>query len=199
MPSTSAAPPRPPPVRPSVGSSQTPRDVVIDGVAFESSSRSLVRKDSRLLSKPLPSFQLNLSVVPKPKSVPTTTSRPPRPIKPPFSSEYVRNKAGTLIKSTRTYKPKGPPPSRRVNRNMTLNNNRRPYQFVSSPNHAHHLHLIRHDRSRRVSRKYVDKPCARFTTTGAPLARYLLSFHILRTPDSVLLHRVSPSSVCLVI
>ncbi|EIM86914.1 uncharacterized protein STEHIDRAFT_97798 [Stereum hirsutum FP-91666 SS1] len=132
VPSTSAAPPRPPPVRPSVGSSQTPRDVVIDGVAFESSSRSLVRKD-----------------LPKPKPVSATTSRPPRPAKPPFSSEYARNKAGTLVKSTRTYKPKGPPPSRRVNRNMTLNNNRRPYQ------------------SRRASRKYVDKPCARFTTTGS--------------------------------
>ncbi|THH21505.1 hypothetical protein EW146_g65 [Bondarzewia mesenterica] len=123
---SSSSPPAiaPPSMRP--GLAQT-RDVVIDGVAFETSQRSLVRKD---LPKTFPA--------PRPQHVPPRSSKP----------DFVRTKAGHLVKNTHMYKAK--PPSRTRNRNMTLNNTRRPYQ------------------SRRVSAKrYVDKPCPRFTTTGA--------------------------------
>lgn len=114
------------PPRLPVPSSSQKRDVVIGGVAFESSGRSLVRKD------------LN-----KPSSV--GDSKPPRRPVPPIT--LARNKAGTLVNPNRTYKPKV---SRGRARNMTLNNSHRPYQ------------------GRRVSSKRkVNKPCARFTTTGA--------------------------------
>jgi len=99
-------------------------DVVIGGVAFEASGRSLVRKD---LAKPTASAPI------------------------PTKAAFIRDKNGTMINANRTYKPKT---SRRMHpsgRNMTLNNTRRPYQ------------------NRRVSnkRKYLNKPCPRFTTTGA--------------------------------
>ncbi|KAA1470279.1 hypothetical protein DENSPDRAFT_836046 [Dentipellis sp. KUC8613] len=118
-----------PPVGPARAAAPSqPRDIIIGGVAFKSSRRSLVRKD---LPQPTPA----------PHAKPPSRPRPP--------PEFVRTKAGHLIKSNRTYKPK--PPSRHaMNRNMTLANGRRPYQ------------------SRRLSsKKYVDKPCPRFTTTGA--------------------------------
>ncbi|KAH9941514.1 hypothetical protein B0H21DRAFT_547020 [Amylocystis lapponica] len=109
--------------------SQT-HDVVIGGVAFQSSGRSLVRKD---LPKPVSSAK------PVPRMI------PPR-------ANYARNNAGTLVNVNRLYKPRS---SRRggrpAARNMTLDNTR-PYQ------------------SRRLSTKrakYSDKPCPRFTTTGA--------------------------------
>ncbi|KZT18328.1 hypothetical protein NEOLEDRAFT_1143522 [Neolentinus lepideus HHB14362 ss-1] len=120
------------PSRPSSVSAEK-KEVVIGGVAFESSGRSLVRKD-----------------LPKPAPAPVTKppSRPPRP-----RSDYNRNTAGHLINTSRQYKPRS---SRsrvigRPNRNMTLNNNVRPYQ------------------ARKVAKrqKYLDKPCPRFTTTGS--------------------------------
>ncbi|KAH9852030.1 hypothetical protein C2E23DRAFT_827268 [Lenzites betulinus] len=122
---------RPPPSLP-----EEKRDVVIGGVAFESSGRSLVRKD---LPKPAP----------KPPS--STTIRPisrPPVSRPPF----VRNKAGTLVNANRSYKPKTSGRGHPMNRNMTLDNTRRPYQ------------------SRRLlakKAKYSDKPCPRFTSTGS--------------------------------
>jgi len=126
-------PPQPQVVRPAMGPNQT-REVVIGGVAFESSGRSLVRKD---LPKPAP-----LPIKP-------TTTRPTQ-------AEFSRAKAGHLMPSTRTYKPKtasrGRGHGRRLNRNMTLNNASRPYQ-------------ARRTSSKRL--KYSDKPCPRFTTTGA--------------------------------
>ncbi|KAG6832670.1 hypothetical protein H0H87_000852 [Tephrocybe sp. NHM501043] len=107
------------------------KDVIINGIAFESSGRSLVRKD---LPKPI-------SAGP---SIPRTA--------PQHQASFTR-KSGHLIPNSRTYKPK---PSRGrhgrpVNRNMTLMNNTRPYQ------------------SRVKRMKYSDKPCPRFTTTGALL------------------------------
>ncbi|KAI0629145.1 hypothetical protein C8Q77DRAFT_1142373 [Trametes polyzona] len=130
-----AVPPRPTP-KPVPTLPQEKRDVVIDGVAFESSGRSLVRKD---LPKPAP----------KPPTATTLKpiSRPPVPY-----PAFARNKAGTLINTHRTYKPKTSKRGRPMNRNMTLDNTRRPYQ------------------SRRLAAKrakYSDKPCPRFTSTGS--------------------------------
>ncbi|EMD38925.1 hypothetical protein CERSUDRAFT_92961 [Gelatoporia subvermispora B] len=121
------APPSVPPTRPL--SAAEKRDVVIAGVTFESSARSLVRKD---LAKPPSAHKLT------PPTVPHT--------------DFRRTKAGALMNNARVYKPKVSRRGRPTGRNMTLNNSRRPYQ------------------SRRLSTKrakYVDKPCPRFTTTGA--------------------------------
>ncbi|KAL5492526.1 hypothetical protein ACEPAI_3973 [Sanghuangporus weigelae] len=84
--------------------SSRPRDVVIDGVAFQSSKHSLVRKD---LAKP-PSTS-------KPSS--SKSVQPPR-------HEYARKYTGTRS-IQRPYKSKA---SRRVprNNNMTLENGRKP-------------------------------------------------------------------------
>ncbi|RXW21662.1 hypothetical protein EST38_g4186 [Candolleomyces aberdarensis] len=101
------------------------KEVVIDGVAFESSARSLVRKD---LPKPKPSV-----------SKPPSTSFPP----------YVR-KAGHLISASRSYKSK----SRRGRgrgRNLTLDNTRKSWS----------------ERMEIKRRKYSNKPCPMFNTTGA--------------------------------
>ncbi|KAK0202675.1 hypothetical protein DFS33DRAFT_1342117 [Desarmillaria ectypa] len=96
----------PPSTRPS--SLHQVKEVVLNGVAFQSSSRSLVRKDL-----PKPSVQ---------KSSAPTATQPPQP----FS-----RKSGHLIANNRAYKPK-PARGRRgapANRNMTLTNSRRPYQI----------------------------------------------------------------------
>ncbi|KAF8659860.1 hypothetical protein AX16_001744 [Volvariella volvacea WC 439] len=102
------------------------KEVVLNGVAFESSSRSLVRKD-----------------LPKPPShgTSTATSRP----SPPQALHYQR-KSGHLVSTNRVYKPKHP----HLNKNMTLTNARRPYQKPQIPS----------------KRKYTNKPCPRFSTTG---------------------------------
>ncbi|KAG6840667.1 hypothetical protein C0991_005215 [Blastosporella zonata] len=139
---------QPPPPRPPVKPPTTEvKDVVINGIAFESSGRSLVRKD---LPKPVSSGP----------SIPRTTSQHP--------ATFTR-KSGHLIPSSRTYKPK---PSRGqrgrpANRNMTLNNTTRPYQSVyfKSYDVEHLTQLIFRTRVKRL--KYSDKPCPRFTTTGA--------------------------------
>ncbi|KAL7280875.1 hypothetical protein ACG7TL_005819 [Trametes sanguinea] len=146
--------PKPAP-RPPVSLPTEKRDVVIGGVAFESSGRSLVRKD---LPKPPPKppSTAGLQSAPRP-----STSHP----------AFVRNKAGTLINPARTYKPKTSRRGRPMNRNMTLNNTRRPYQ------------------SRRLlakKAKYSDKPCPRFTSTGtssslpSPIPLTYKSVHPLR-------------------
>ncbi|KAF8074729.1 hypothetical protein FPV67DRAFT_1474740 [Lyophyllum atratum] len=121
-PAPAPRPPVPPP-------STEVKDVVLNGVAFESSGRSLVRKD-----------------LPKPPSSGPSIPRAKPQQQPPFT-----RKSGHLIPSSRVYKPKSSRGrrGRPANRNMTLNNTTRPYQ----------------SRSKRV--KYSDKPCPRFTTTGA--------------------------------
>lgn len=91
---------------------------------------------------------------------PPSMSKPQAPVS---RHPYVKPR-GSLM---RPYKPKA---SR--GRNMTLNNTRRPFQSVLLlSNQRHYAPLTLYSRSRRVSRqrKYVDKPCPRFTTTGASL------------------------------
>ncbi|KAI0644203.1 hypothetical protein C8Q79DRAFT_974699 [Trametes meyenii] len=97
-----------PAARPPASLPAEKRDVVIDGVAFESSGRTLVRKD-----------------LPKPISKP-----PIKPIQrpPPPHSTFIRNKTGTFMNVNRTYKPKSSRRGLPTNRNMTLNNTRGPYQ-----------------------------------------------------------------------
>ncbi|KAI5982449.1 hypothetical protein EDC04DRAFT_2592775 [Pisolithus marmoratus] len=118
----------PAPVTKSTQPSST-KDVVIDGVTFESSSRSLVRKD-----------------LPKPIAVPVKA-----PLRPMPQQESFRTTNGHRIPAGRAYKSKVSSRSHRLrNRNLTLDNTRPPQE-------------------RRAARrlKYVDKPCPRFTTTGA--------------------------------
>ncbi|KAK0467112.1 uncharacterized protein EV420DRAFT_1507272 [Desarmillaria tabescens] len=88
-------------------SSHQVKEVVLNGIAFQSSSRSLVRKDL-----PKPSVQKS--------SAPTAMQQPPS-----FS-----RKSGHLIANNRAYKPKSTRGRRGAlaNRNMTLSNSRRPYQ-----------------------------------------------------------------------
>ncbi|THH01049.1 hypothetical protein EW026_g1578 [Hermanssonia centrifuga] len=115
--------PRPPIPRPLSTHPDEKRDVVINGIAFETSGRSLVRKDLAI-AKPAPQI-----------------------VKPlPPKSGYPRKNLGKFAGTTRIYKPKATR-GRPMNRNMTLTNDRRP------------------PGARR--RKYVDKPCPRFNTTGA--------------------------------
>ena len=111
-----------PTVRPQSGpgpSQSQPRDVTINGVVFETSNRSLVRKDSasiyssgRLLVQPSPLV--------KPSSKPPSFG-PPRPR---VQSQFSRNKSEVGPRS-RVYKPKGPPRNR-----LKLDNTRRAYQSV---------------------------------------------------------------------
>jgi hypothetical protein len=99
------------------------REIVLGGVAFESSGRSLVRKD-RELSFMCPSLLINpffssylVPRVNKPVSVGDTASTIRH-------HPYGHNKPGH-IRPTRGYKMKA-----RRGRNMTLNNGRRPYPYV---------------------------------------------------------------------
>ncbi|KAF8637582.1 hypothetical protein AX17_002651 [Amanita inopinata Kibby_2008] len=119
------------PTPPTKPPSTKTKEVVLNGVAFESSGRSLVRKD-------------HTSLVPKP--VPASGSVPTAPRSAPVLPKRFTHKIGRPP-SGRVYKPKS---SR--GRNMTLNNNQRPYQSRRVANKA---------------RKYSNKPCPRFTTTGA--------------------------------
>ncbi|KAL4066016.1 hypothetical protein J3A83DRAFT_343835 [Scleroderma citrinum] len=97
---------RPPPTMKSETTTQASRDVVIDGITFESSSRSLVRKD-----------------LPKP------TSAPKVPIRPIPQQEFSRTTNGHRIPAARDYKSKVSSRTRRPrNRNMTLDNTRGPTQ-----------------------------------------------------------------------
>ncbi|KAK2463567.1 hypothetical protein APHAL10511_004318 [Amanita phalloides] len=103
------------------------KEVVLNGVAFESSRRSLVRKD----------FPKPVSSGPALHPQQSAASQHQR-----YSRKHIHPPPGS-----RVYKPKS---SR--SRNMTLTNNRRPYQSRRNAN---------------KSRKYTSKPCPRFTTTGA--------------------------------
>jgi len=115
---------RPPPSRPAPQAVAVPRDIVIGGVAFESSGRSLVRKDLAA-SKPKP-----------------LATRPPIQ-----TTSFAGSKAAAVVHASRPFKPRNSRRGRPGNRNMTLTN------------------AVRPPGGRR--RKYVDKPCPRFTTTGA--------------------------------
>jgi len=82
------------------------KEVVLGGVAFESSSRSLVRKDLPKPSKPLSTAN------------PSSTSTRPQQL------HHFGRKTGHVLPA-RAYKQKS-----RRGRNMTLNNTRRPYPCV---------------------------------------------------------------------
>ncbi|KAI0788769.1 hypothetical protein C8Q75DRAFT_807503 [Abortiporus biennis] len=112
------------------------RDVVIGGVTFEASGRSLVRKDCRL-PKPAP------SAIPMQRT-----------------ANFSRSKAGNLLNMSRVYKPKTSARRRRA-QNMTLKNTNRPY----------------HARLAAKRAKYINKPCPRFTTTGASPFHNVLKWH----------------------
>ncbi|KAJ6620617.1 hypothetical protein B0H10DRAFT_1911825 [Mycena sp. CBHHK59/15] len=120
------------------------KEVVLNGVAFESSKRSLVRKD-----------------LPKP---PSTSAKALAP-QPPRPRHFLPNPGA------RVYKPKPSRGRRGGPVNMTLNNSRRPYQSVPPPNASavSALTFVSARRSRRLANKrlkYSDKPCPRFSTTG---------------------------------
>ncbi|KAJ7583208.1 hypothetical protein C8J56DRAFT_953365 [Mycena floridula] len=122
-----------------VPSSQV-KEVVLGGVAFQSSARSLVRKD-----------------------LPISESR-----KPPV--QYTRRSGHLLpssrvYKPKSTRGRRGGP----SNRNMTLTNSRRPYQSVQLLDTTLLWPLIpfRRDRLAAKRQKYMNKPCPLFTTTGA--------------------------------
>lgn len=120
-------------------------------------------------------------VVPKPASKPA----PPRTTD--SNLDFTRTKSGHLLPSGRTYKPisrgrgRGRGRARGRGRggpgNMTLNNSRRPYQSVISLDSDHLRDLMHIYRAGRASkRKYLDKPCPRFTTTGTQALRLILPF-----------------------
>ncbi|KAL4266633.1 C3H1-type domain-containing protein [Pleurotus pulmonarius] len=97
--------------------SNQPKEVVLGGVAFKSSGRSLVRKG-----------------LPTPPPANFVTAKKPGHVPPPIKARPIPRRRA--------------PPGKR-NRNMTLNNT---------------------NQSRRNSkraRKYINKPCPRFTTTGS--------------------------------
>ncbi|PFH51823.1 hypothetical protein AMATHDRAFT_46799 [Amanita thiersii Skay4041] len=99
------------------------KEVVLNGVAFESSGRSLVRKD-------------HMSPVPKPVSAGPSATCAPRSALP--QSQPLPRVPIKLRPPNRVYKPKS---SR--SRNMTLTNNRRPYQSVMLQSHCAFPPLIR--------------------------------------------------------
>ncbi len=87
----------------------------------------------------------------------------PQIVKPlPPKSGYPRKNLGKFAGTTRIYKPKATR-GRPMNRNMTLTNDRRPPGCVSRIRYIK-LHISYSCSARR--RKYVDKPCPRFNTTG---------------------------------
>ncbi|KAF9269176.1 hypothetical protein L218DRAFT_916849 [Marasmius fiardii PR-910] len=124
-----------------------PKEVVLDGVAFSSSRRSLVRKD---LTRPTPTEQ--------PSNLTT-------------QSQYTR-KSGHLVPATRAYKPRSSCGRRgrgATNRNMTLTNSRRPYQSVRLMDSDTFSTLTNMNRTRRINKKMkaLNKQCPRFSTTGS--------------------------------
>ena len=158
------------------------KEVVLNGIAFESSGRSLVRKDRKSQNHASCDSSLgpvshrynhgHVFLVPKSVSSCGPTFPPQRfaaPQHPPFLSKRPHQPHGT-----RMYKPKT---SR--SRNMTLTNSRRPYQFVAPRILDLRSHLmkciLRSRRGANKSRKYSNKPCPRFTTTGAQHCHIYLS------------------------
>jgi hypothetical protein len=105
--------------------------------------------------------------VPKPVNL---APGPPRTRPSPSHGEFTRVN-GHLKSAGRVYKPRVSRGPRPANRNMTLDNSRRPFQSVSSLDPTRPSNLTRFPRARRLSTKrmkYSDKPCPQFTTTGPP-------------------------------
>jgi hypothetical protein len=178
---TAAYKPQAPPVP---GPSQT-RDIVIGGIEFESSGRSLVRKD-RALSRFFVHSRDSVRALRNPSSLSVSKpaapkTAPPRPTN--TRKDLSRTKAGHLVPTGRTYKPTSRGRGRGRGRtrgrvNMTLDNNRRPYQSVRSLD-RYTFSLITLHRAGRASKriKYLDKPCPRFTTTGARSFNQAFAMH----------------------
>lgn len=124
------------------------REVVIDGVAFRSSGRSLVRKDGVCIG-PMKLWINWLILINSAPKANTTRHEEPKIRAKPYQ---------------RPYRPK---PSNRHARgfNMTLTNGRKPNRYVrrliviSKAEHS--------SQSRKVkSMKYIDKQCSRFSVSG---------------------------------
>ncbi|KAJ3538599.1 hypothetical protein NM688_g6495 [Phlebia brevispora] len=134
-------PPRQPQAKPQPPRSDEKKDVVIGGVTFESSGRSLVRKDCTPSSSSVRQQGPVAPVHDLPYNVTVASSRPaPLTVKPPvsktsFASTHVAAHFNTkkIPSSGRAYKPKTSRRGRPMNRNMTLTNNRRPNGFVFTP------------------------------------------------------------------
>lgn len=157
----SAPPARPPAIE--KPSSAQKHDVVIGGIAFESSGRSLVRKDC---TSTTPLTVIECAMIDPMAVAKSTASVSTHPAT--AKSGFIRDKAGTMVKANRTYKPRTSRRTNPVGRNMTLNNTKRPYQsvrFVRTPSLVQTYSLPRNRRAAN-RRKYMNKPCPRFTTTG---------------------------------
>jgi hypothetical protein len=158
--STSTTSSKPPTtVRPPSGpgpSQSQPHDVTIDGVVFESSKRSLVRKDSASIPSSAQLFRAtSLPVIPSAKP-------PSSRVRPRVQSQFSRNRLEAGPR-TRLYKPKGPSRNR-----LKLDNTRKAYQSVHAEAcHSQWLMTLHRSQRAQGKKRYVDKPCPRFTTTGA--------------------------------
>ena len=140
-PSTPALPPTRPSLqtRPSASlGSDEKRDVVIGGVAFESSGRSLVRKDctpSRSCSVKqgiavcIHDVRQPVAVaISRPASITAKPALPNASFAQSHAAQYTQ--ARPPPPPGRVYKPKASRRGRPMNRNMTLTNNRRPNGYV---------------------------------------------------------------------
>ena len=117
----------PPGQPPKSAAANEKREVVIGGVAFESSGRSLVRKDCAS-SFPTRLDQQVSRDCNEPILFTVAASKPkPPPSKPPVPNGSFAGTKATALHHASKYKPK-PRRGRPTNRNMTLNNTRRPYQ-----------------------------------------------------------------------
>lgn len=122
-------------------------------------------------------------LVPKPPSAPAKV-----PLKPiPQAADFSRTSHGHRLPAHRAYKPKVSSRTQPRNRNMTLDNTRRPTQSVHRHNSCDDPDLIAHYRGRQPNKrmKYLNKPCPRFTTTGASsIASYQCSILNADDPSS---------------
>lgn len=134
-PTTTVIRPAAPQPRPVPPPSTQVKDVVLNGVAFESSGRSLVRKDRALIVFLSLANVEYISLgnhprfsVPKPVSSGPSNPRPQHPPHP--AQQAFSRKTGHLIPTTRVYKPKRGRRGGPINRNMTLASTRTNYQSV---------------------------------------------------------------------
>jgi hypothetical protein len=104
------------------------RDVVIGGVAFESSGRSLVRKDCMYSIQYLDAPGGSSSVRDHAQNITVALSKPKQALsRPPMqNNSFAGSKAAALVQSSRPFKPRNPRRGRPGNRNMTLSNSVRP-------------------------------------------------------------------------
>lgn len=127
--------------------------------------------------------------LPVSKSLQESTKVPLKPIPQP-----TRTTHGQRLPAHRAYKSKVSSRTqqhRPRNRNMTLDNTRRPTQSVHRHNPRDDFNLITYYRGRQPNKrmKYLNKPCPRFTTTGASqIASYQCS--ILNTDDPLVIPRL---------